>query len=51
LERTCERLVLPDQLDVGGEPVDEYDVELAGAEDLVCDVYVSASRVLGLGPS
>jgi hypothetical protein len=34
--------VLPDQLDVGGEPVDQNEVEVAVAEDLVGEVYVAA---------
>jgi hypothetical protein len=42
--------VLPDQLDVGGEPGDDDEVERAFAEDLVGDVDVAASRVLGLRP-
>src|SRR2546430_649046 len=43
-------LVLPDQLDVGGEPVDQNEVEIALAEDLVREMYVAASRVPGLRP-
>ena len=35
-------LVLPDQLDVGGEPVDQDEVEVAFAEHLVGEVYVAA---------
>jgi hypothetical protein len=36
--------VLPDQLDVGGEPVDqdEVEIEVAVAEDLVGEMYVAA---------
>jgi hypothetical protein len=40
--------VLPDQLDVGGEPGDDDEVELPGTEDLVGDVNVAAARVPGL---
>jgi len=40
--------VLPDQLDVGGEPGDDDEVEVAVAEDLIGDVYVAAARVPGL---
>jgi hypothetical protein len=34
--------VLPDQLDVGGEPIDQNEVEVAVTEDLVGQVYVAA---------
>src|SRR5204862_3596291 len=49
LEQPHGGLVLPDQLDVRDEPVDEHDVELALAEHLVREVDVAASRVPGLG--
>jgi hypothetical protein len=34
--------VLPEQLDVGGEPIDENEVEVAVAENLVGEVNVAA---------
>jgi hypothetical protein len=34
--------VLPDELDVGREAVDQDEVEVAVAEDLVGEVYVAA---------
>jgi hypothetical protein len=46
----CRRLVLPDQLDVGGEPGHDDEIELAATEDLVGDVHVAAARVSGLRP-
>jgi hypothetical protein len=34
--------VLPEQLDVGGEPIDQNEVEITIAEDLVGEMNIAA---------
>jgi hypothetical protein len=42
--------VLPAELEVGDEAVDQDEIEVARAEDLVGDVDVAATRISRLGP-